>query len=174
MDYRKNILKLLTLIIIFIATVLFTQQNYIWADWWQRGEERPTPPGLDRDGRIILPTIAPTSSPTIPPIQPTATPKIGGPSVTPVPTGTSGSSSTDDPCGPGKSYTGPYCGWSPSTSSSGGGNAGSSPRIGGGPQVLGLSYTGGEGITWSDIISLTGVLCLLLYARSKMTKEIRV
>ncbi len=175
MNYKKKFIKSIT-VAVFIFTVLIVWRGYARADWVDpRDGVRPTQPSSNRDGRILLPTQSPTIQPTQPtqPPQPTATPIVGGPSVTPVPT--SSSSSTDDPCASGKSYSGPYCGWSPSTSSStDGGSLGSSPRIGGGQQILGLSYTAGDGISWSDIIFLTGVLCLLLYARSKLSKEIRV
>lgn len=42
------------------------------------------------------------------------------------------------------------------------------PRIGG-PEVLGLSYTSGSYLIASDILVLLGVLCLLLYAKSKLS-----
>lgn len=157
------------------------------ADWWTRPEERPTQPSTPRDVVLlptqpqstsvpptVAPTTGPTSAPTIQPtttaIQPTATPRIGGgPTVVPTQppsSGDSGSSSgsNGNACDPGKPYSGPYCGWSPSTS---GGSAPNQPRIGGGPQVLGLSYTSGSEVAWSDIIMFAGVLCLALYARSK-------
>ncbi len=175
MNYKKKFIKSIT-IAVFIFTVLIVWRGYVQADWIDpRAGVRATPPIFDRDGRINLPTDVPTQ----PPAAPTATPRVGGPSISPVPTSSSGStgggnsSSTDDPCASGKSYSGPYCGWSPSVGSGDSGTG--SPRIGGGePQVLGLSYTAGDGISWSDIIFLTGVLCLLLYARSKLSKEIRV
>lgn len=164
------------------------------ADWWDRPDVRPSQPSTPRDV-VLLPTqpqptspppsVAPTNGPTIQPTtvpaQPTTTPRIGG-GPTAVPTqptssGNGGGSSTStdsngNACDPGKSYTGPYCGWSPSTSgNSGGGSTTSGPRIGGGPQVLGLSNTSGSEVAWSDIITLAGVLCLTLYARSKFIME---
>lgn len=161
-------LKLIVTVVIF--SVLLMRGNTVLADWWQRPDTRSTPPTLERDNRIVLPTESPTS----PPSQPTATPRVGEPSVPPAPTSTtSSSSSTEDPCASGKSYTGPYCGWSPDVSGGGGGGGGGSPaqpaRVGG-PQVLGLSKTSSADLAPSDIILLTGVLCLALYARSKLGK----
>lgn len=159
-------LKLIVTVVIF--SVLLMRGNTVLADWWQRTDIRSTPPILERDNRIVLPTESPTS----PPSQPTATPRVGEPSTPPAPTSTTtSSSSTEDPCASGKSYTGPYCGWSPEVSSGGGGGGGEtqSPRIGG-PKVLGLSKTSSADLAPSDIILLTGVLCLALYARSKLGK----
>ena len=111
-------------------------------------------------------------SPTTGVSQPTATPRVGeppdGPTETPQPSnGGNGDNNDDDPCADGKSYTGDYCGWSPGVV---GGS--DSPRIGepGGPQIKGLSYTSGSELAASDIILLTGILCLLLYVRSKVEK----
>ena len=162
--------------IIFIGFLLIGH-NSVSADWWERPDTRATPPVLPRDHGLL-----PTMTPAIPASQPTATPspKIGGmPSVTPIPTTGSGNTSAggskDDPCAPGKSYVGPYCGWTPSVGGggSGGGEQGGQPRVGG-PEVLGLSYTSGNDLGLSDIILLTGVLCLLLYLRSKMTLVKRI
>lgn len=124
--------------------------------------------------------FAPTNAPVEPtqsgqPAQPTTTPRVGNPpndsvipTSTPVPSNDE-SGSNDNPCAPGKSYTGDYCGWSPRVGGEGGG--GDAPRIGepGGPLIKGLSYTSGSELVPSDIILLTGVLCLLLYVRSKIT-----
>lgn len=161
---RKN---LIIFISIFLCLALF--QSIVYADWWDRTDTRPTQPSLPRDD--ILPTSPPPTSvpptaipPTNSPAQPTVTPRVGGPSITPAPTS---SSTSDDPCASGKSYTGPYCGWSQGT---GGGESGgdeSTPRIGGLP-VVGLSNTSSSDLALSDIILLTGVLCLLLYVRSKI------
>lgn len=174
-----------TLVLLMFVNVVNPAKSE--ADWWDRPGDRPTQPSTPREDLFptqpqptsALPSVAPTSAPTIQPTtvsaQPTATPRIGGePTVVPTqPTssGNGGGSSTDsngNACDPGKSYTGPYCGWSPSTSGNSGGNAQSQPRIGGGPQVLGLSNTSGRQVAWSDIIMLAGVLCLALYARSKL------
>lgn len=113
----------------------------------------------------------PTSVPTNPPgPQATVTPTIGA-GANPTPTSQltqGGGGSNEDPCASGKSFSGPYCGWSPGVGGGSGSSTGVSyPRIGG-PQVLGLSYTGGSDLSWSDIILLTGVLCLALYVRSKL------
>lgn len=125
------------------------------------------------------PTTAPVVQPTQPgqPAQPTATPRVGNPpndsvnpTSTPGPSDDGNDGDDDDPCASGKSYTGDYCGWSPGVGGDGGGG-GDAPRIGepGGPQIKGLSYTSGSELVPSDIILLTGVLCLLLYVRSKIT-----
>ena len=157
----KFIIGVLILCILAIKT-----QGTVFADWWQRSDVRPTQPSVPRT-EIVFPTSVPNPTPT-------PTPKVTNPSVTPVPTGlgntnnTGGSSSTEDPCAPGKSYVGPYCGWSPTAENNGGGNDLADPRIGG-PAVKGLSYTGGGDLGYSDIILLVGVLCILLYIRSKIT-----
>lgn len=170
------------------------------ADWWDRPDVKPSQPSTPRDVVLLptqsqptsvppttavptnnptsIPTSAPTNQPTTTPVQPTSTPKIGG-GPTAIPTqssnNTGSTSSSEDPCAAGKSYIGPYCGWSPSVggNSSGGSTSSMSPRIGGEPQVLGLSNTSSSEIAWSDIIMLAGVLCLVLYTRSKFVTESR-
>lgn len=166
---------------IFFAGIIFT--GVVKADWWERPSERPTQPAVVRDGLPTTPPqpTQPSSSPTQPPVRPTATPtpRIGGlPTSTPVPTSTGsggGGGTTEDPCAPGKSFTGPHCGWSPGV---GGGEGGGT--VGGGGQggaaesrVLGLSYTSGEDLTLSDIMLLAGALCLLMYIRSKVSIRTR-
>lgn len=122
------------------------------------------------------PTNAPPE-PTQPgqPTQPTATPRVGEPedpgvlTSTPSPSDNgNGGDDDDDPCAPGNTYTGEYCGWSPGVGEGGDGESAEGSRIGepGGP-IKGLSYTSGSDLAASDIILLTGVLCLLLYVRSK-------
>lgn len=119
-------------------------------------------------------------SPTQTVQNPTPTARVGDPgSLTPVPTGSSSdsnSSSTDeDPCASGKSYTGEYCGWSPRVGGdeqSGSGD-GASYELTAAPMVQGLSYTAGAPLALSDIILLLGVLCLTLYVRSKITLSSR-
>lgn len=164
--------KIMTIgIYIFILLMFFqiSSSNPVRADWWIRPDTRPTQPSEVRN----FPTSAPqpTVAPSNPPAGPTATPRVGG-GVTPAPTQSSsggstnsGSGSSDDPCAAGKSYSGPYCGWSPSINNSGGGSS-EPPRIGG-PQVLGLSNTSSGDIALSDIMILAGILCLAVYARSK-------
>lgn len=161
----KSIVFLFT--VITIAGLIKIPQTS--ADWWTRPtgelirEDRPVVPRDD------TPTVAPTQS-----VQPTTSPGTGGPS-DPTSTPGSQSNSVDDPCASGKSYVGPYCGWSPSADQSGnsGGGSSSSQSVSGigGPQVLGLSYTASAPVSagWSDIILLSGVLCILLYVKSKLT-----
>jgi hypothetical protein len=112
---------------------------------------------------------SPTPNPTT--VQPSPTSGGGSGGVpTQSPSSDSGSSSDDDPCGPGKSYTGQYCGWSPEKDKPSSSDSGGSSSEG--PSVLGLSATSGSDLTASDIMLLTGTLCLLLYVRSK-TNPIR-
>lgn len=146
------------------------------ADWWSRSDVLPTQPSFQRE--LTLPTLAPLQPTSVPPsiaptlaapsIAPTSRPPIGG--TTPSDPGGSGSGNGLNACDPGKPYSGPYCGWSPSVENSGGGGNLDQPRIGG-PQVLGLSDTSGSDTAISDIILLAGVLCLALYARSKFDIE---
>lgn len=141
--------------------------NNVSAEWWERPTERPTQPVITRTFEPSPTEVVPTT-----PQEPTPT-SIADPTNTPVPTSTpsggngggnggGGESSNDDPCGAGKSYTGPHCGWSPKV----GGETSQPPRIGA-PQVKGLSRTSSGDLMPSDIIFLSGVLCLLLYVRSK-------
>lgn len=154
----------IVIVTLALSWMLFTDKaGTVWADWWQRPEVRPTQPSIPRD-------IEPTSHPA-----PTEAPK-GGAAPTNPPVGDGGSGgggigSPEDPCAPGKSFAGPYCGWSPSTQSGGGGGGTvEQPKVGT-PQVLGLSDTSGSETTVSDIMILAGVLCLALYARSKVTEN---
>lgn len=178
----KNI-KIITLITCALFFSLYLP-GLVNADWWVRPSISPTRPVITREELPPEPTVTtqPTTQPTAIPtgsLQPTATPRIGSPTETPSngSNNSSNNSSGTDQCASGQSYTGPYCGWSPekdkqnSDSSSDGV---SSPRIGGpdGPDVLGLSATTGNDLTTSDIILLSGVLCLLLYARSKLSVTI--
>ena len=165
--------------IMIILSFGFMFKTVAVADWWDRSiENRPV---LPRDG-IVLPTEVqptnppPTGGPTNPPAGgPTVTsPRQGGPQTTstPGPTGTS----SDDPCSDGKSYTGEYCGWSPRIGGDGGGTGGGSTSYydPGTSEVRGLSYTSGEEVSLSDIMLLTGLLCLLIYAKSKFAPSIDV
>jgi hypothetical protein len=116
------------------------------------------------------------TQPTSPPSnnnEPTSVPTNGGvPTSIPTQTQTN-NPSNDDPCAAGKSYTGDYCGWSPPRI---GGNEGNSTTTtsssGSVPAVRGLSYTAGPDLAPSDIILLLGVLCLLLYVKSKIELKI--
>lgn len=158
--------KLKLILAVVILSIFLVKGNFVLADWWNRSDVRPSPPSLPREeGRI--PTLEPTSAPP----TPSPTGRVGGPSITPAPTSTAGSTSDEDPCASGKSYVGPYCGWSPGVESGGGGGGGGGEgaRVGG-PQILGLSKTSGADMAPSDIILLAGVLCLLLYVKSKLGK----
>lgn len=164
---KKNKIKIFSLLLV-LCGVLLVRTTPAYADWWSRPETRPTQPSIERPTLAPLPTesvVQPTTpnSPTSPPGgQPTVTPpRVGGlPTATVVPSGDN--STPEDPCAAGKSFTGPYCGWSPSPRVGGEEKQGSTGR------VLGLSYTSGWELLPSDIILLSGVLCLLLYARSKL------
>ncbi len=163
----KKVKKIL--LILIIANFIFFQNSKIsQADWYERPTARPTQPSYPRE----TPTEAPAPTSIIPTSQPTITPSSGGTGGVPtaVPT-QAGGISEEDPCAPGKSYIGPYCGWSPEVGSGAGGGTSSSdsePARVGGPQVLGLSSTSSiDDLRISDIMLLTGVLCLLLYAKSK-------
>lgn len=164
----KKLIFIAVLVLSWLITTNYQSSVYALADWWQRSDVLPTQPSLDR--RIALPTLAPIQ-PTLPQpsvaptIAPTNKPPIGG--TTPSDPGGGGSGSGGNSCDPGKSYVGPYCGWSPSVSNSGGGGGSSKQSRIGGPQVLGLSNTSSSDMALSDIILLAGVLCLALYARSK-------
>lgn len=146
----------------------------VQADWWDRSDvDRPVWPREE----LVLPTNPPqptAQQPTNVPNQPTVTPpRQGGPevSVTPAPTSTS-SIDDNDPCADGKTYTGEYCGWTPRIGGNDPGNGGDAPYDPGDPQVLGLSNTAGEDVGISDIMLLSGILCLLLYAKSKFAPSI--
>ena len=158
--------KIFIHILLFFIFIWFVgQSNFVSADWWQRPEVRPTQPSLPRDGS--LPTSPPQQPTSTPIVGPSATPGVGGP--TQPPSG-SGGGGEEDPCASGKSYTGPYCGWSPEKDKKSESDGGNVQRVGG-PQVLGLSATSSGDLTASDIMLLTGVLCLLLYVRSKLLLE---
>lgn len=153
--------KLLTAVFFFY--LIFHWASFtgvpVSADWWDRPEVRPTQPNIPRDlpqdptqTPIVEPTItAIVLSPTLPvggPQDPTVTSVV--PTQTPVPT----SSSTS------------------SDSGSSGNNTSTTSYIYervAGPQVLGLSDTASFDLKQSDIILLLGVLCLLLYLKSKLT-----
>ena len=138
----KNYMKLITLMVFMSFSLLIAP--VVSADWWERGE------------RPVFPRTTVEPQPTDPP-EPTQ-PPAGEPAA----------ENNDDPCAPGKSFTGDYCGWSPRI---GGDDPGDPPGDPGDPQVAGLSYTGTEQIRLSDIMLLSGILCLLLYAKSKFTKS---
>lgn len=143
----------------------FLVKNSVSADWWERPTGQPERPVYDRSNLPTLPSSPTNPPPTSSPNQPTVTPRIGEPTSSP-----GGGGTTEDACGSGKSFSGPYCGWSPSVGEGGSGGGDEAPRLGG-PEVQGLSYTSGSDLALSDIILLTGILCLLLYVRSKVTKK---
>jgi len=162
------------LIIILILSFGFILNRSVNADWWERPTTRPTQPNEDR----FLPTLPPQYNPSpTSKVSPTS-PPVGGPEVTPSDNGGNGGNDEDDPCAAGKSYSGPYCGWTPDVDNSdvsGGGGNGEGGGIGGlseGPAVSGLSETAGEEVGASDIMLLGGILCLLLYAKSKLNTDV--
>ena len=162
--------KKIIILILFLSFSFFLYDSAV-ADWWDRPDSRPTQPGVER----FLPTVPPqpdSPSPTMK-VSPTSAP-IGGPEVTP--TGVlsgDGGSKDDDPCAPGKAYSGEYCGWSPRIGEGGSGTGGGvDGPISRGPQVFGLSETAGAEAGLSDIMLLAGVLCLMLYAKSKLNPDI--
>lgn len=183
--------KILTtdLLIIIIIMAMY-QKNPVYADWWQRPpgdvqdvtrEPRPTDIRTTEQPRptdSVRPTDVKNSPvPTQahnPTTVPTAKPTSGGGGGQGDPGGGgNGGSSTDDPCGPGKSYTGPYCGWSPGIGGSSGGNSTdtSGNMVAGSVGVRGLSYTSGSNmLTIADVMLLFGVLCLSLFLRSVFTR----
>jgi len=159
------------LTMIILGFGLLTVRSNIKADWWDRGER----PVLPRN-EINIPTQQeqPTTQPSNPP-QPTSTPpKQGAPQATLTPE--SGSSSDEDPCASGKEYTGDYCGWSPRIGGNDSGGDGGSTDVydPGTEAVKGLSYTAGPEIGLSDIMLLSGLLCLALYAKSKFAPNLNV
>lgn len=155
----KKIISGLGFILILLIFFQISAKSAVFADWWQRPEVRPTQPSEERN----LPTSAPTNPPSQPTVAPTSPPTGGTPGG-----GGGRTSSNEDPCAAGKSYVGPYCGWSPDTTKSGGGGGGGEPSRVGGPKVLGLSNTSSSNVYLSDIMILAGILCLALYAKSKI------
>lgn len=178
-------------LLIFLFLAGFVANSTVQADWWERPSVQPTQPSIERNLPTSTPVPEPTQqpvreptqgpTPTTPPLQPTAAALPGGSEVTPTPTPYSGGGgqgsplarSDDDPCASGRSFSGPYCGWSPGEVGGGleGSNTSSTgkPQLMavGGPRIKGLSKTSSSDVTPSDIILLTGILCLLLYVKSK-------
>lgn len=151
---NKILTAKIILLILFLIIMIGSNNHLVLADWWTRSDVRPTQPSLERSlptAIVLEPTIGtqatPTTAATLPP--------IGDPGVTntPVPTAEPTAASSNN---------------SSSTSSSSGDNSsGSTSYVG--SKVLGLSNTAGEGLQPSDIILLAGILCLMLYLRSKLT-----
>ena len=159
--------KLTFLALLFVIVLIGIYPASIKADWWERPAARPTQPSLDRHLPTSAPEPSPTDEPEMPLSEPTITPDPGKSVITPGIGGVEDSkvsnSDEEDPCGEGKAYTGPYCGWSPDHDT-----YEASENIASEPQVLGLSDTSSRNLPLSDIMQLVGVLCLLLYARSKL------
>lgn len=171
---------IITLVLVISWLFSLSKANNALADWWLRPTALPTQPTFGRDLPPSVVDIRPTlpsNNPTTTPVAPTVTPPIGGAPTNPPSQGGNGSPSGDgNPCDPGKSFVGPNCGWSPNVDNSGtggggGGSSPSEPRIGSGPQVLGLSNTSSGDWGLSDIMILAGVLCLAVYARSKINVD---
>ncbi|OGG06392.1 hypothetical protein A3D05_06350 [Candidatus Gottesmanbacteria bacterium RIFCSPHIGHO2_02_FULL_40_24] len=166
-------LSLKLTILMVILSFGFLIKTVAVADWWQRGDR----PVLPRN-EFNLPS-QPPEEPTNgqPPSEPTITPPgQGGPQITPTPDpGGNGENGDEDPCAPGKSYTGDYCGWSPrigGEDGGGDGGGGESAEAYQASEVLGLSDTAGSEVGLSDIMLLSGLLCLLMYAKSKFAPDL--
>lgn len=162
---KRILLSGIVLIALLWVVMMIGSSSVIYADWWERPTGRPTQPSdyhptfPPEPTNSVQPTNPPEPTSTQPTTtQPSPTPRVGGPTEKP-PTGRG---STDDPCGSGKSYTGEYCGWSPRVGGGEGGKPSESQSI-----VRGLSKTASFDLGLSDIILLSGVLCLLLYVKSK-------
>ena len=172
-EYMKKIISVGFFITILLIFFQVTTKNEVEADWWIRPTGVPTQPSFVRNVEptsVVHPTINPTNAPNQPTVAPTSPPTGGTPSSDGSVSSDGSGNSNNNPCAAGQSYVGPYCGWSPDVNNSGGGGGNSSssePRIGS-PQVLGLSDTSSGNMTASDIMILAGVLCLVLYARSKI------
>lgn len=157
----KNLFRL-TVIVFMLSWLSYHQSISIDADWWDRPSDPqrdvPTQPlyprGTDVPTQPVPTTVPPTSVPTI--VQPTltvTTPPIGGntePTSTPVPSSGGGNNE-------GKKEE------SKNTQS----EEKKTPSV---STVRGLSRTG-SGTEWSDIMLPSGILCLLLYVKSKIQKE---
>jgi hypothetical protein len=161
-------------LIIFVAVLSVNSAN-VSADWWQRPTEGPGYPRnpSPTQGGGTEPTVVPTTKPNpTSVIQPTSPVTTGIPTPTTSSSqgGVGGTENIDDPCASGKSYSGPYCGWSPDKDKPAGGNNNtnntSSNTIT--PKILGLSRTAGPELTASDIMLFAGILCLSLYIKSKI------
>ena len=171
----KNLFKISApILFIFLSFTFLVKPVNVQADWWQRPTEGPTPT------RIPLPTHPGEYTPT-PTTQVNPSP-TNDPSVTsqPTPTGINAPTPTptngvriggteDDPCSSGKSYSGPYCGWSPDHDTKSNTSSNVSSTISVAPKVLGLSRTSGPELTVSDIMLFAGLLCLALYLKSKIS-----
>ena len=169
----KNSTKLTILMV--ILSFGFMMKTVVLADWWERGD-RPVLPRQEFE----IPTQPPVDPTSPPPTQipdgKVSPPPQGGPEVTPTPdpgNGGDNGDEDDDPCAEGKSYTGEYCGWSPGVGDPGNGGGGEAAQSYG-PQVQGLSYTSGEDAGLSDIMLLAGLLCLLMYAKSKFAPNVKL
>lgn len=168
---KKIIMRILNILFsVLLLTVFFKQASF--ADWWERPDNRPTQPSIERD----LPTTAPqpttiVQDPTVT-VKPTSKPdeKVTlSPTPTTIRIGGEPTVTEEDACAPGKSFDGPYCGWSPSVDGvDGEGGIGGDGGQGAQAEILGLSYTSGRDLEPSDIMFLAGILCLLMYLKSKL------
>jgi len=148
----SKVFKCLVITLVLTLGLFVKNQGPARAGWWTRDDGRPV---FDRDERPVFDRGSQEQpEPTNPP--------SGGPPEETQDQGDGG----DDPCEPGESFTGPYCGWSPGQDDPG--DDGENGGIGG-TEVLGLSDTSSGYLDPSDIIQLTGFLCLLLYAKSKLS-----
>ena len=176
-------------IFFFFVSIWLVSGGGAYADWWQRPTARPTQPSEPRPtsaepSPASNPTGIPTSVPTGIIGQPTPTSPAGG-NPTPTPTPRIGAptgehiangdeSSEDDPCAPGKPFTGAYCGWSPGVIDNSGDDPGTEDLSGSVSdnskklKVKGLSNTFSNEVDYTDILVFSGMLCLLLYAKTKL------
>lgn len=174
----KNLFSNILFMFLLLIVLHLSGINTTFADWYERPDTRPTQPSMERALLEPLPTQAPlptteTNNPTSPPSQPSITPRVGGDTGSGSSgsgSGGSSSSSNDDPCAEGKSFIGPYCGWSPRVGGEQGDPGLANAQLPAQTKkiVRGLSYTSGWDLLPSDIMLLTGILCLLLYLRSKL------
>lgn len=157
----KNLFRLLV-IVFMLSWLSYHQSVSIEADWWDRPSDPqrdvPTQPlyprGTDAPTQPVPTVVPPTSVPTA--VQPTPTPTtspIGGntqPTSTPAPSSNGGGSDEKK-----------------EESKSSQSEEKKAPPV---SSVRGLSRTG-SGTEWSDIMLPSGILCLLLYVKSKIQKE---
>lgn len=161
----RKVFNIFAISLILLLAVIIQSQRPVRADWWNRDQaprpvlDREDRPVFDRDERPVLDRGGADEQP-----EPT-TPPVGGPAQEAQDQG------HDDRCEPGESFTGPYCGWSPGQDDPGEDGDDNGGGIGG-AEVLGLSDTSSGNLDPSDIIQLAGFLCLLLYAKSKLSVRI--
>jgi hypothetical protein len=175
----KKILLPAAFLLLFLTLGLINMHKFVYADWWQRPTEGPvitrTPFPTHRGGEEVEVTkTAPSPTNTVPkPTDKIPLPTSGIIPSVPIPTienngGIGGTESNEDLCENGKSFTGPYCGWSPDHDKSDSSSNNESTAVNSSPVVQGLSRTSGPELTLSDIMLFVGVLCLALYVKSKI------